>query len=283
MKTSLFLMLAVVCAAQLVLSAAWADDLEGLKLPAYRNDDGYGLGVTEYSFETNADLLEGESPEHSIELSGLLQAPDKEDALCFSSTLIVKSVEDARGRDIMRPQRKKRKDLKFNALIPSLEYKDRRGEPLQLCETELDAVELNRPGSEVAEMVVVATTVVVKQRTTEEIDAEVSDRYYDIGLGSSIQVSSMEIGKKSEMTVKLKIKHTGNKDIPVIDSVIALDSRGKPLGGGRWTNELELFAKSYDVELKFPLKGQDVAKFQVILATEYDIEQVELTIEDLFQ
>lgn len=266
----------------LFLPVAVADDLSKLKLPTYRDKDGYGLGVTEYNLTTDADILGGEEPEHTLEFTGLLQAPEGEDVLCFGSTLVAKSVEDARGRGILQRESKRKQNIKFNALIPSMEYKNRRGDPLMLCETELDAVDLDRPGSEVAEMVVIATAVIVKERKTAEIDAEVTGEDYDLGLGSVVRVSSMELDDDSEMSVELKIKHRGNKDIPVIDSVYALDARGKRLGGGRWDGELELFAKGYDVELTFPLRGADVKQFQVVLATDYDIEKVEFTIEDLF-
>jgi len=284
-KAGLWLLAGLLGLAQFALPIASADDLKGLRIPAYRSDGGYGLGVTEYSLESSADLLEGEAPEHSIELSALLQPPDNEDVLCFGTTLFVKSVEDDRGRDILRPQRQRGKSKTFNALIPSLAYKDRRGEPLLLCTSELDAIALERPGTAVAEMVVVATAVIVKERESEAIAAEVTDRYTDIGYGTSVQVTSMEIDRKGEMTITLSVKHTGTKDLPVIDSVMALDSRGNTMGGGRWTNELELFGKGYDVELVFPIRGSEksIDQLRVVLATEYEVEQIEFTIEDLFQ
>ena len=283
MKTGLWVMVGLLVLSQLALPSVVANDLKALRIPSFENKDGFAIGITEYSLETNAELLGGKKPEHSVELSALLQPAEREDVLCFSSTLVAKSAEDSRGRDILRPQRKNSRAKKFNALMPSLEYKDRQGEALLLCESELDAVELDRPGTEVAELVVAATTIIVKKRKSEEIAAEVADRYTDIGSGSSVQVGSMEIDNKGEMTVKLNIKHTGNKDIPVIDAVYALDKRGKRMGGGRWTNELELFAKSYDVELNFLLQGEDVDKLEVVLATDYEVEEVEFVIDELFQ
>jgi hypothetical protein len=265
--------------------SAQADDLKGLNLPVYRDRAGYGLAVTEYSLQTDAEFLNDDDPEHTLELAGLLQSPEKEDVLCFSTTLAVKEVEDARGRDLLRPGRKRNQSKKFMALVPSMKYKDRRGDPLYLCESELESISLDRPGTEVDKLVVVATAIIVKDRETKEISADVADRFNDVGFGTSVQVSSIEVDKKSEMTVSLSVKHTGNKDLPVIDSVYALDKRGKRMGGGRWSNELELFGKRYEVELVFPLIGDEksIDQFQIVLATEYEIEKIELTIEDLFQ
>lgn len=277
MIVSLFAVLAF------ALPHSFADDLEAMDLPVFRDRAGFGLGITSYGLQTDADLLEGEVPQHTLKLAGLLQAPDDEDVLCFSTSLLVKSAEGDRGKDLLLPQRKRNKDKKFVALVPSLAYKNRRGEPLMLCLAEMDSIALNRPATELEELVVTATAVIVKDRSSKEISAEVAGRYNDIGFGTSIQVSSIEIDNKSEMTVKLSVKHTGNRDLPVIDSVYALDSRGKALGGGRWANELELFAKSYEVEMNFPLMGSDVAQFQVVLATKYEVKEVEFTIEDLFQ
>lgn len=265
------------------LPRAVADDLEGLDLPTYRDRDGYGLGVTSYSFQTDANLLEGEDPEHAIELAGLLQPPKGEDVLCFSSTMFVRSAQGSRGRDLLLPNRKRKDDKKFFALVPSLTYKDKRGEPLLVCLSEVDSVALARPGTEVEALAVVATAVIVKKRETQAISAEVANRYNDIGLGTSVQVSSIEVDRKNEMTVTLSVKHSGNKDLPVIDSVYALDRRGKKLGGGRWANELELFSKRYDIELVFPVQGDEttIDQFQIVLATKYDVEEIEFTVEDL--
>ncbi|MFK7790734.1 MAG: hypothetical protein AB8C95_14730 [Phycisphaeraceae bacterium] len=278
----LIIALCLLCVA---LPHAVADDLKGLDLPVFRDRAGFGLGITTYSLQTDADLLKGEDPEHSIELAGLLQAPEDEDVLCFSTTLLVKSAENSRGKDLLLPQRRRsNKDKKFRALVPSLKYKNRRGEPLMLSLAELDSLSLDRPGTELAELVLVATAVIVEERESEEISAQVADSYNDIGFSTSVQVSSIEVDKKSEMTVKLNVKHTGNKDLPVIDSVYALDRRGKVLGGGRWSNELELFGNRYEIELAFPVDGNEksIDQLRIVLATEYEIEQIEFTIEDLF-
>lgn len=267
----------------LPLPSASADDLETLKVPVFRDRDGYGLAITEYSLQTDAELLEGEPAEHTLEFVGLLQPPDDEDILCFASTLAAEHAYDSRGKDLLRPQRRRNKELKFHALLPSLKYKSGKGKPMLICESELDPITLKRSGSEVYELGVVATAILVEERKVEEIAAEVSRDYIDIGYGTTVRVSSSEIDKKDEMTVKLDFKHRGTRDIPVIDSVFALNDRGKRIGGGRWTNELELFGKGYEVELVFLLQDRDVDKFEIVLATEYKIEKVEFTIKDVFQ
>lgn len=266
--------------------SAVADDLKALKVPVYRDRAGYGLAVTEYSLQTQAELIDGEAPEHTLELSGLLQPPDKADVLCFSTTLLAESAEDARGKDLLLPQRRRgNKDQQFKALLPSSEYRTRRGEPLLLSPVTLDSIELDQAGYRVEELTVVATAVVVEDRESEEIDAEVSGEFIDIGHDMQVRVSSKEVDKKGEMTVKLNVKRSGDKRSPVIDSLYALNKKGKPIGGGRWTNELDLFAKGYEVELIFPLTGDEnsVDQLRIVLATEYEIEDIELVIEELFQ
>ncbi|MEM9108568.1 MAG: hypothetical protein AAGC72_00935 [Planctomycetota bacterium] len=260
-----------------------AEDLESLKVPVFRDRDGYGLAVTEYSLETDAELLRGESAEHSLKFSALLQPPDDEDVLCFASTMVAKYANDEDGKDMLRPKRRRNNQQKFYALLPSLQYKTGRGTPMVLCESELEEIVLKRSGSGVYELAVVATAILVKEREIEEVAPEVSRNYTDIGHGTTVRVSSSEIDDKGEMTLKLAFKHVGNRDIPVIDSVFALNDRGKRIGGGRWTNELELFGRGYDVEMEFPLKDRDVEKLEIVLATEYDIEQIEFVIEDVFQ
>lgn len=265
------------------LTHAIDDDLETLRVPVFREKQGYGLAVTQYALETEADLFDGDAPEHTAELSALLQAPSGEDVLCFASTLVVNHANNREGKDLLVPQRGKRKGQKFFALIPHPDYKTREGKPMALCETELDDMSLTRPGSEVHELIVTATAVVVKQRESEEVAAEVADRFTEIGSGTSVQVSSIEVDKKGEMTVQLSVRHKGNKDLPVIDSVYALNRRSEVLGGGRWDNELELFGKTYEVELAFPLRGDEksIDKLRIVLATEYELKNIEFTLKDL--
>lgn len=269
----------------LSLSNASGDDLKALDVPVYRDRSGYGLGVTEYSLETTAELLEGQSPEHTLELSGLLQPPEKADVLCFSTTLLAESAENARGKDLLLPQRRRGKEQVFRALVPSEDYKSRRGDPLLLSEVSLDAIELDEAGYLVEQLTLTATAVVVKDRESEEIDAEVSGEFINVGNKMQVRVSAKEVDKKGEMTVKLNVKRSGDKRSAVIDSLYALNKRGKPIGGGRWTNELDLFAKSYEVELVFPLTGDEdsVDQLRIVLATDYDIKEVDLVVEDLFE
>lgn len=269
----------------LSLPHAAADDLKALKVPVYRDRAGYGLAVTEYSVQTKAELLEGDAPEHTIDLAGLLQPPDRADVLCFSTTMLAASAEDSRGKDLLLPQRRKGREQVFKALVPSAEYKDRKGDPLLLSPVTLESIELDEAGYGVEELTVIATAVVVEDRESEEIDAEVSGEFIDIGHDMQVRVSSKEVDKKGEMTVKLNVKRSGDRRSPVIDSLYALNKKGKPIGGGRWTNELDLFAKGYEVELIFPLTGDEnsVDQLRIVLATDYDIEEVELVIEDLFE
>jgi len=266
------------------LAPVVADDLKQLDVPVFRDRVGYGLAVTEYGMNTQAELLEGDAAEHSISLSGLLQPPERADVLCFATALLADSAEDDRGKDLLLPQRR-RKDAQYRALLPSSAYQTRRGDPLLLSEVTMESASLKRPGYEVQELVVIASAVVVEERESEEIDAEVVDRYIDIGNDTEVKVSAKEVDKGGEMTVKLNVKRTGNKTSPVIDSVYALNKKGKAIGGGRWTNELDLFAKGYEVELIFPLSGDEdsVEKLRIVLATEYEIEEVKLTVDGLFK
>ncbi len=260
-----------------------ADDLDDLDLPTFRDRDGYALAVTEYESASEADLLDDDPPEHTLGLTGVLQAPEDVDVLCFRTTLLADAAENEDGDDLLL-QGRNRKAEEYAAVLPHKELTGRRGEPLQLAEAELASVELDRPAYEVEMLELQASAVVVEERESEELPAIVADRFIDIGHGTKARVKSMEIGKRGIMTVKLDIERSGGTTGPVIDSLYALNADGDAIGGGRWTNELDLFADGYEVELAFALNAErKIDALRIVLATEYEVVPVKFEVEGLFQ
>lgn len=265
--------------------ASLGNDLEKLKLPIFDNRDGYLLAVFEYEASSKADLRENEPTEHTIGLKAMLAPPEDEDVLCFRTTLDGVSARDDRRRELILPGKKRNnKGNKFVAVLPREKYRDRKGKPMWLGWSELDDVELERPGYEVQTLTLEATAVIVEERESGTVPAIVADRYEDIGNDTLVQVTLMEVTNKGEMAVKLNVKRPKGDRAAIIDAVYALSADGDEVGGGRWTNELELFADMYEVELKFPLNGREtISRLRVDLATEYKVEPVKIEIEDLYK
>lgn len=260
-----------------------ADDLEKAGLPIVENRDGYVLAVTEYEASTSADLLSDDPPEHEVSLTALLQPAERADVLCFATKMTAKSAKTERREELLLPGRRDRKQ-EFAAVLPHSEFRGRRDKPLMLAESELESAELKRPGFEIEELEIEATAVVVEERESEEIRAIVADRFIDIGHDHQIQVTAMEVDGKGVMTVKLDLKRASGDRTPVIDSLYALNADDKIIGGGRWTNELDLFAGKYEVEMTFPLSGEaTISKLRIVLATKYEVVPVRFVVERLYQ
>lgn len=273
------LALSVLCAGGFNASA---EDLEREGLAVYEDRQGYALAVTEYEMKTEADLASGKPAEHELSLAALVRADEDEDVLCVNTKLVATSALGDRRRELLVPERR-RSATKFAALLPSKQYRDRRRRPLMLAEVELSAIELDRPAYEVKSLVVELSAVVVADRDDAEVAAIVADRFVDLGRGVAAKVTGMKVDR-GEMTVTMKLRRPAGTRSPVLDSVVALDRDGDEIGGGRWVNELDLFANECDVQLSFALEGkQSVDRLRVVLATDYEVKRVPIEIEGLFQ
>lgn len=260
-----------------------ADELEDEGLPVFRDKAGYTLAVTEYESASEVKLLGKETPKYTLTITGLLREPEDADVLCFRTTLTPRSAKNDKGDELLVPQRK-REQAEYAAVLPHEKLKDRRGDAILVAESELSSVELSRPAYEVDEMDIEANAILVRDRVSEEVPAIVADSYHDIGHDTQVKVKAMEVDKKGVMTVNLDIKRSAGDRAAIIDSVYALNADGDVIGGGRWTNELDLFASGYTVEMVFPLNNErKLDKLRVVLATRYEQVPIRLTLEKFFQ
>ena len=278
----LFAAFAVLC---LVPPALFADELEKLGMPVFfgEDDDGYGLAVFEYEASTDANLLRKKDIKHEIELKALLRPSEDDDVIGFRTALEPKKAENEDGDNIIADPGKGRRDL-HSAVYPRQDYPDRKGKPIEMAYVELTPCELEQPAAYIEELEVHALAVVAEERETEEFPAVVADRFFDVGHNVSIQVTAMEVKAKGVMTVKLDVKRSGGKRDTIVDSLYALNEDGDVIGGGRWINELDIFAKHCEYEMLLILQDEvTITNFQVVLATEYEIVPVPIVIEKLYQ
>jgi len=267
----------------LAAPAALADDLDDQGLPVVRNRAGYALAVTEYSTATDASFQNNEPAEHTLSLEALVRPEEDADVLCFATTLVATSARGDRRKELLLPGRAER-GKEFKAVLPMPAYKTRRGEPIALSAAELSKVELSRPAYEVRTLTCEIDAVLVERRDSETVPAIVADRYIELGHDTRVKVAAMEVNNKGIMTIKMNVKRPPGRRGAVVDSVYALDDDGDAVGGGRWQNELDLFADAYDVELEFPLEGKPtIPSLRIVLATEYEVKPVRFEIEGLFQ
>ena len=262
---------------------ARAAELDDEVMPVFQNDDDYTLVVTNYKATSEADLLKGDAPEYEFEIKTLLNAPKDVDVLCFQTEMQVKSAQGDRGKDLLVAKRGKQ-GKEYAAVLPRFPFEDKRGKPLSFSPSELKGAELRRPAYEVKRFTVEVNAVLVEKRESKEVPAIVADRLIDIGHDTEVQVTAMEVSQKGVMKVNMKVRRPPGTRAALVDSVFALDDDGDVVGGGRWTNELELFDRDYDVELEFELKGKPtIEKLRVVLATKYELKPIQIEVEGLFQ
>ena len=269
----------------LVSPVSLADELEKLGMPVFfgEEDEDYGLVVLEYDASTNAKFQRKKEIKHEIEFKALLRPNEDDDVIGFRTALEPKEALTEDGDDILADEGKGRRDL-HSAVYPRQDYPDRKGKPMNLANVELTPCELDQPGAYVEELEVHALAVIAEERESEEFPAVVADRFLDVGHNVSIQVTAMEVKARGVMTVKLDVKRSGGKRDTIVDSLYALNEDGDVIGGGRWVNELDIFAKHCEYEMLLILDDEvTITNFQVVLATEYEIVPVPIVIEKLYQ
>lgn len=259
----------------------------GLDLPKTTNKDGHAIYITEYEATTSADLLKKSETEHEVSFECLL-SPGKEvdEVLCFASEVQAVSALSDDGKELIIRDRKpsSSRKQKFSSVqaLPEIGMISR-DQPMMLAVAEMDDIKLSRPGYEIDQLVVEVDTVKVLERKTVRLDAAVEDRFIDVGYGIRVRITKMEV-RKGVMDIELDLQRAGGDRGAVIDEATALDGSGKSMGGGRWVNELDLFADKYDVELEIQLNGAaTVDQIQFTLATEHETVRSRFEIETLFQ
>ncbi|MEO0475537.1 MAG: hypothetical protein AAF085_06150 [Planctomycetota bacterium] len=264
----------------------WADkDLEQLGMPVFygEDDEEYGLIVTEYQASTEAKLVRKKDVTHEIELLGYIRPSEDDDIIGFSTTLEPKKALTEDGDDILAGQGRSGRE-EYSAVVPRLDFTNRKGKPLEMAFVEINQCELDQPGAYIEELEVQAVSIVAKDREEEEFPAVVADRFLDVGHNVAIQVTAMEVKGRGVMTVKLDVKRSGGKRDTIVDALYALNEDGDVIGGGRWINELDIFAKHCEYEMLLLLEDEvTISNFKVVLATKYELEPVPIVIEKLYQ
>lgn len=269
----------------LLLSAALADDLEKSGMPTFfgEDDDGYGLVIYEYDARTEASFKNKREIEHEIKFLGYLRPSKADDVIGFRTRLQPIKALNKKGEDVFAGEGKGRRDL-HSAVIPNSEISDRKGKPIEMAYVELSQCELDQPGANVESLELHALAVVGKKRASKEFSAVVADQFIDVGHNVSIQVTAMEIKTQGLMTVKLDVKRAGGKREAIVDSLYALNHDGDVIGGGRWINQLDIFDKDCEYEMLLLLDDEvTITNFRVVLATQYEIVEVPIVVEKLYQ
>ncbi|MGB1125452.1 MAG: hypothetical protein ACPG4Q_09615 [Phycisphaeraceae bacterium] len=274
---------ALVCLAPPVSFAA--DELEKRGMPVFfgDDDDGYGLIIYEYDAKTEAKFVGKKEIEHEVEFAGYLRPSDKDDVIGFQIRLQPTKAINDDGDDVLAGEGRGKRDM-HTAVIARPDFQDRKGKPIEMAYVELSQCELDAPGAHVEDLELNAFAVVAEDRESEEFPAVVADRFQDVGHNVAIQVTSMEVKAKGLMIVKLDVKRSGGKSDTIVDSLYALNEDGDVIGGGRWINELDIFAKHCEYEMLLLLDDEvTITNFRVVLATKYEVISVPITVTDLYK
>jgi len=241
----------------------------------FENDDDFVCWVTEFSASSELDYTENDHT-HEVEMTCLIRLPEGEDVVCVLEQLSVASVEDDEGDDIYLPPRRGRSqrddERTYVAFVQGV------------AEVELKSAQLSRPAYTVEEMVIATEVIVAEERGDFELRAIVSDDELDTPYQTSVRLSEMKIGRDHVAEIVIEYDRENTPGAPLPEAVYALDEDGQVLGGGRWTEGVNIFSETGEFEAEFLVTDDaDVTTLRLVFLTEYEVVPQTFEITDVFQ
>ena len=269
-RSSVFLF-AAVCV--LSVCAPWLLAADGP--PEFEHEDGYVYRVTSYEASTEIDYEEGDKT-HEVRLTCHVEPPEREDVVCLLEVLSVVEAEDDEGDDIYQPSRRNRSvsdsDRTYVAFTEGV------------AEIELKDAEMSRPAYTIQRLLVTTEAVVAEERGEFELRAIVSDDALETPFDTSVRLSEMKIGRDHVAEITIEFERETTPGAPLPEAIYALDEDGNVLGGGRWTEGVNIFSDTGEFEAEFLVTDDaDVTTLRLVFLTEYEVKPLTFEITGVFQ
>lgn len=243
--------------------------------PEFEHEDGYLYRVASYQSSSEIDYEEGDK-KHEVRLTCIVQPPEREDVVCLLEVLSVEKAEDDEGDDIYLPSRRNRSvrdsDRTYIAFMEDE------------AEIELKDAELSRPAYTIERLLVTTEAVVAEERGEFELRAIVSDDELETPFDTSVRLSEMKIGRDHMAEITIEFERETTPGAPLPEAVYALDEDGNVLGGGRWTEGVNIFSDTGEFEAEFLVTDDaDVTTLRLVFLTEYEVKPLTFEITGVFQ
>ncbi len=276
-----FAMAAVLAGACLWLSlSAGADDDQakwhgGLRV--FMDDSKeWGIQWHELEMDSKVDFVENKKTKHELDMAGTIRRPDDVDAVCVSNRLRVDGALDANGTNMYIKEEPRRGTSHRSGSYAAFHN--------SLAKIEVHDAELRKSAHAIEKLGVSAKIVIAQQRTSANLPAIVMEKFTKIHEDIAVRISGlkMDANRQLMLTAQCKRRFDGLKGA-FIESVYALDSDGKRIGGGRWTKG-DAFSDSAKTTYEFKVdEGRTHAAFEFLICTKFDTKVYSFVTRGIFQ
>ncbi|MEX2213170.1 MAG: hypothetical protein WD768_03515 [Phycisphaeraceae bacterium] len=213
---------------------------------------------------------------YEIKLSGSITIPKEMDVVCVTEDCQAKSVIDARKisllKPVLRPVVPNRARDSFNAVVGGVAM------------VAMDKLECAAHPYLVSKMTIEAWALLAKERKEATVPAKVAEDASDIGYGMKVRLSAMKISNQRDVELTMEILRPEGTGGTILESVIALDEKGKELGGGRWGRGLRIFEGRGRFQAEFQIPpGSNIHNFKCIMVTKHELKAITFTLDGIFQ
>lgn len=263
--------LAVLCAGTLLLAGQPGEKAKG---PPFKNEAGYTLVWGKVKTTADIDLGDEKKSRYSVQMEGSMETPVDQDVVGVSRRLRVTAVADDKNASMVPYSASGNTGLSGSSPFNAVHS--------HVVQLELPQTALTRDATRISKMTLEAETVTATKRDEVKLPAVVMEDFKDIGQGVSVRITGLTMSAARELTVAVAYKRP---DAGVrgsfIEAIHALDSEGKDLGGGRWT-EGDPFSKVGGWTAKFKIDGARVHQsFRLHLTTGESRKQT-FDVKDIF-
>jgi hypothetical protein len=209
-------------------------------------------------------------------MEGAIRRDDDVDAICVSNRLRVDGALDANGTNIHIREEPRRGAKHRNGAYAAFHN--------GLAPIEVHDAELRKSAHAIRKLGVSAKIVIARQRTSANLPAVVMEKYTKVHDDVAVRISglTMDEDRQLTLTARCKKRFDGLKGA-FIESVYALDSDGKRIGGGRWTKG-DPFGDTCKITYEFQVaKGRTHASFEFLICTRFDTKVYSFVTQGIFQ
>jgi hypothetical protein len=230
----------------------------------------------EMEMDSEVDFVDKSKTEHELDMEGSIRRPNDVDAVCVSNRLRVDGALDADGTDIYIKEEVRRGGKHRSGAYTA--FHD------GLAKIEVHNAELRKNAHAIQKLGTSAKIVVATDRTSQTLPAVVMEKYTKIHNDILVRISGLKMDENRvlSLTTRCRKRFDGLKGA-FIESVYALDSEGKRIGGGRWVKG-DPFGERSKITYEFKVdKERTHASFEFLICTKFDTKVYSFVTTELFQ
>lgn len=246
------------------------------KLPSFpEKKTNFKLYWFEMSQSSRVDFSQPRKSKHELDMKGYLQAPTGVDAVAVCKEFTVENAWDAKEGNCLLPGSANTRRYKKNSFNSFQESS---------AKVEIRNCRFACQPHAITSMTLSTTVVIGKTRDSGVLPAVVMEQSQSIYDGIRVRIKGLKMESRGKLTLNAEYdRGAAGLSGAFIEAIYALDTNGKVIGGGRWT-EGDPFGKTGTLTWEHHIeKGQTHKSFKFIICTEYDTKELRFVVKEICQ